>query len=479
MISLGKKSNKSDGFEDVYSTDNPIERIAIKKNKTKKEIVIAVVCGLLGLVLVVSGVAAFFIRSKFNKLNYSDGQNGDPNATFFYEAENLNFNQISDIENAESVKEFVKSWATNGGDKLYSKNVINVLLIGEDDEDNSHRSDSAILVTVNKKTRQIVLTSFLRDSYTYMNIAGQDRYDKTNHAYSWGGAAKLMEVLSDNYKIEIDHFVTINYRSFIEAVDTLGGVNVMVTEAEANFMNRTTKMKGFESGPSVRLDGEHALVFARIRKLDGEPERTERQRRLITAVLTSIKGSSLAELNNAVDTFLPFVTTNYNRSEIFSLAAKAATEGWLKFEIVSQVAPSEETRMGFTGYTTYTGNLDVWVVDYVKAARELQLSLYGQTNISVDENTHISAIDLALGTKDVYDDSQGEEETTTNIFSLIPDIELPTYDIGIDISELFRPDNNEPFYRYPTYPYPFNPYEETTTSPEISTEEYTEESTTE
>lgn len=457
---MSKKSKKQDGFEDVYSTDNPIKRLAMRRKKrTKKEVTVAVLCGLLCLVLVASGVAAFFIRSKFNKLNYSDGKNGDPNATFFYEEENLNFDQISDIENAESVKDFVKSWATNGGDKLYSKNVINVLLIGEDDEDNSHRSDTAILVTVNKKTRQIVLTSFLRDSYTYMNIAGQDRYDKTNHAYSWGGAAKLMEVLSDNYKIEIDHFVTINYRSFIDAVDTLGGVNVMVTEKEANYMNRTTKMKGFESGQSVNLDGEHALVFARIRKLDGEPERTERQRRLLTAVLESVKDSTLAELNNAVDTFLPFVTTNYSKSEIFSLAAKAATEGWLKFDVVSQVAPSEQTRMGFTEYRTYTGNLDVWIVDYVKAARELQLSLYAQTNITVDESTHISAIDLALGTQSAYEDSPDEEETSGKY----PFIEFPTYDIGFDISSLFNPDITEPSRRYPSG-YPFNSDEDETTA---------------
>ncbi len=459
---MSKNSKKSDEIKDVNNTGNYKENRAAKKNS--KGIIIGILCGLLCLVLVASGVMVFFVRSKFNKLNYSDGRNGDPDAVFFYEAENLNFKQISDIENAESVKDFVKSWATNGGDKLYSKNVINVLLIGEDDEDNSHRSDTAILLTVNKKTRQIILTSFLRDSYTYMNVAGQDRYDKTNHAYSWGGAAKLAEVLSDNYKIEIDHFVTINYQSFIDAINTLGGVNVMVTDAEADFMNRTTKMKGFESGEKVRLDGEHALVFARIRKLDGEPERTERQRRLITAVLESIRNASLSELNRAIDTFLPFVTTNYNKSEILTLATKAATENWLKFNIVSQVAPSDETRMGFTEYATYTGNLDVWIVDYVKAARTLQLSLYGQTNISVDERTHISAIDLALGAKNVYENASDVDASS----GFFPFEEFPTYNMEMDISSLFDTYLTAPSVSYPQG-YPFNEGEITT----APTEEYT------
>mgnify|MGYP003289290655 CR=1 FL=1 len=465
---MNKKPKKTDGFEDISSSSKPKRK---KKNKTK-ETLIAVLCFILCIVLVVSGALAIIIRSKFSKMNFGDGFGGNPDATFLYEEENLNFQQISDIENAESVKELVKSWATNGGDKLYSKNVINVLLIGEDDEDGSHRSDSTMLLTVNKKTKKITLTSFLRDSYTYMNIAGQDRYDKTNHSYSWGGAAKLMEVLSNNYKIKIDHFVSINYRSFVDAVDELGGVSVMVTDAEANFMNRTTKMKGFESGPNVRLDGEHALVFARIRKLDGEPERTERQRRLITSLITSVRSSTLSDLNNAIDKFLPYVSTNYSKSEILSLGTKAITEGWLNYEIVSQVAPSEETRMGFTGYRTYTGNLDVWIVDYVKASRELQLSLYGNTNIVVDEETHVSAIDLALGSKKAYD-SEDEEETTNGFFSQLPDINvtIPRDQLQSYIEGILRPD------RQPTTSDPYSEEETENNLTEYDTQEYVPEST--
>ena len=96
--------------------------------------------------------------------------------------------------------------------------------------------------------------------------------------------------------------------------------------------------------------------------------------------------------------------------------------------------------MGFTGYRTYTGNLDVWIVDYVRAARELQLSLYDQTNIVIDEETHVSAIDLALGTRKAYD-SDDEEESTRNIFNYIPDVTIPKIEIpSYNIGDLFRPD---------------------------------------
>ena len=83
-------------------------------------------------------------------INQSDGNFGNPDATFAEEEmeENLSFNTIADIADANSIKELLRSWATNNGEKVYSKKVINILLIGEDDEDGSHRSDSTMLVSV-------------------------------------------------------------------------------------------------------------------------------------------------------------------------------------------------------------------------------------------------------------------------------------------------------------------------------------------
>ena len=308
---------------------------------------------------------------------------------------NLNFGTISDIEDANSIKELLKAWATNGGEHIHSKKVVNILLVGEDDEEGTHRSDSTMLVSVNTKTKKITITSFLRDSYTYMDINGEERYCKTNHSYGWGGAAELMEVLSNNYKIEIDQYVSINYQSFKKAIDALGGVRVPITEAEARYMNRTTKVKGFTSGDSVLLNGEQALIYARIRKLDSEVERTRRQRELISSVIKSIKASSLSDIYNVIETFLPYVTTNIKSGEIISYGTQALREGWMKYEIVSMVEPSEELRYGVRGFRTYTGYLDVWIVDYIKAARDLQISIYGETNIILSEGKRTTAIDLA------------------------------------------------------------------------------------
>lgn len=308
--------------------------------------------------------------------------------------ENLQFDPIADITDAKTVKELVKRWATNGGDKLHSRDVINILLIGEDDVDGSSRSDAAILVSIDKANHKITLTSFLRDSYTYMNINGEERYDKTNHSYAWGGAEKLKEVISDNYKIVIDHYIILDFEGFVSIVDALGGVTVEVTQAEADYINSTSSYN-VPSGKNVELNGEQALYFARIRKLDGEAQRTERQRRLINACLKGIKGSSIDELEGVIEALYPYVSTDYSEIQIASLGAQAMTGKWFEFDVISQTAPSEENRRGFNSYKTHTGNLSVWIVDYIKAAHDLQLSIYGKTNITLSEGNRTTAIDLA------------------------------------------------------------------------------------
>lgn len=407
----GKKKFNTDKYEDITSYSTPkgfknkinhfmkykFKPFFMKNQKRNlKAILSIVIC----LVLVVSAAGGAYLRKMLSLINNDSGATGNPDATFALEEdfdENMTFNTISDIASANSIKDLLRSWATNNGEKIYSKKVINVLLIGEDNEGGSHRSDSTMLVSVNTKTKKITITSFLRDSYSYMEINGNERFDKTNHSYAWGGAAKLMEVISNNYKVRIDYYVSINYESFVAVIDALGGVSVPITEAEANYMNRTTRVKGFSAGESVHLNGTQALVYARIRKLDSEVERTRRQRELISSVVKNVKASSLADLDNAIETFLPYVTTNMSSTQILKYGTQALSEGWLKYDIVSMVEPAEEFRYGVDSFRTYTGNLFVWIVDYIQAARQLQLALYDQTNIDINPETHVSAIALAKG----------------------------------------------------------------------------------
>lgn len=360
--------------------------------------------------------AMIYANNVLNRINFDDGFAGNADAVFGDDLEaDRNYENMYDVTDAEDLKAMLKSWATNNGEKMTTRNVINVLLIGEDNDDGSHRSDSMILVSLNKKTKKIILTSFLRDSYTYMDINGSERYDKTNHSYAWGGASALIETLENNYKIKIDHYVTVNFSSFTKAINAVGGVDVPVTEKEAKFMNDTTHFDDFESGDSVHLDGAHALIFARIRHLDSEASRTDRQKLVIKALITKAKSCSVSQLNSLADQLLPYITTDYSKREIITLGTQALTKGWTDYPITSQTMPGEDIRKEAMLKTWSYNNLMVWIVDYPIAAQQLQRSIYNTTNIQIDEATHQSALDMLVEATSSY--YNYNYETTTYAYN--------------------------------------------------------------
>lgn len=381
--------------------------------------------------------AMLYSNHVLNSINYGEGYQGDIDATFEDVVdENLSYQAMYDITDAETLNALIKSWATNGGEKLYSKNVINVLLIGEDNDDGSHRSDSMILLSLNKKTKKIILTSFLRDSYTYMNISGSERFDKTNHTYAWGGTQAVIETLENNYKIDIDHYVTVDFKAFTKAINAIGGIDVPVTEDEAKYMNATTHFNDFKSGNSVHLDGAHALIFSRIRHLDGEVERTDRQKLVIKALVNKAKTLNPSQITTLCDTILPLISTDYTKNEIVALGTQAIARNWMSYPITAQTQPEEKLRVGVTMRTWSYSNLFVWIVDYPMAAQNLQKSIYGTTNIQIDEANHKSALNMlnevSTTAKDFnYNDYdydrynynyKYEEETSRSILNILPSI---------------------------------------------------------
>lgn len=413
----GVSGNTPIKFEDVSSSSRPkgvganlkyflrhkIRPFFLRNHKRNLKALLSIV----GCLAVFGGLMAlWYTNSLLSKITYDEGFSGDINATF-EEEEDISYRSMYDITDAESLKDLLKAWSTNGGELISSKNVINVLLIGQDDDDGSHRSDSMMLVSLNKKTEQIFITSFLRDSYTYMNINGSERYDKTNHSFAWGGPDALIEVLQNNYKIKIDHYVTINFKSFVKAINAVGGVDVPVTEAEANYMNRTTHFDDFTSGDNVHLDGSHALIFSRIRYLDGEAERTDRQKLVIKSLINKAKSAKVSQLSDLIDSVLPYVTTNYSKREIFSLGSQALTKGWLNFTINTLTEPVEEYRKGVEMRTWSYSNLFVWVVDYPMCAQELQTKIYGTSNIQIDAVNHQSALDMLVNNSGYSDSDSG------------------------------------------------------------------------
>ena len=178
------------------------------------------------------------------------------------------------------------------------KDVLNILLIGTDVRggtyDERGNTDSMILISVNTRDKNIKLTSFMRDMYVFIP---NRQWARLNVAYAYGGPQLLFDTLKQNFNVDVDLYVRVNFMYFRKIVNHVGGVDIELTEAEAKYMNDTSekyKTKHVEPGMQ-HLDGAQALSYARCRKIDSDFNRTKRQRTVILALVKKIKHSSPGE----------------------------------------------------------------------------------------------------------------------------------------------------------------------------------------
>lgn len=359
--------------------------------KNKKKNIKILVVSVLVLFVVFAVAAGIRISNLMDYINPDDGLNFS-NADESYYEDDTNFEAMHDISDASSLDDLVYKWATNDGEKVSSKNVVNVMLFGVDTEDGlmgDGRTDAMLLVSLNKESKVITIVSFMRDSYTYMDINGQKRFFKVNAAYGWGGPATVVKIIEDNYKIAIDNYVCVDFATFPKIIDSLGGVTVDVQPYEAKCIKDFFEIQ-VPFGEGVVLDGQSALMFSRIRKcdVDGDISRTRRQRAVIMAIIESAGDASTIKVNSALDFIFPYIRTNYQKSEILSLGAEAKLKKWADYEIVQITSPAETNSASATIKTHF-----VWVIDYPLEAQAIQTALYGKTNIILDEN-RVSALKM-------------------------------------------------------------------------------------
>lgn len=374
---------RSDEKEYDVSEKEELTPEEMKKEK-KKKIVYSVLIGVLSVCIIT--VAAVMI--KFGGMLSGIYDDGDATPTSEGEtlADDEDFETMFGVSDAASLNDALKKWSNNGGELMSSKNVINILLIGQDGdggEKSNGRADSLIIASVNKATKTITLASIMRDSYTYMNVDGRDRYEKINASCVYGGPKGVIEVVEKNYKIDIDYYASVYFGSFKKVIDALGGVTVPVEAGLASYINRTSKQK-ISSGDAVLLNGAEALVYARVRYYysDSDVSRTKNQRRVINAIIDKTKGASVSQLYNVVEAVLPYMKTNMRQSKIISYGKQALSEGWMNYTMQQETFPTVDTR----ATASISGVGSSWVVDYPLAAQQMQKLLYGKTNISLDPN---------------------------------------------------------------------------------------------
>lgn len=274
----------------------------------------------------------------------------------------------------------------NAADLTQYPDQINVLLVGIDarETDEASRSDTMMLVTLDKKNKQIKLTSFLRDSF--VEIAGKNYWSKLNSAYFYGGIQTLSDTLELNFKVDIQYYALVDFEIFTTIVDSIGGINVDVTERESYYTYHSGKVNvpvRIEAGEDVLLNGEQALWYSRIRYLDSDFHRTQRQRKVITAIVEKASKMSLTKLYALAEEIIPLVKTNMSSNQIMSLGLAAVKDKMYSYPIVQHQIPAD----GTWSDKTIQGVGASLVMDIPLNQQLLQSFLYEKQEIPTEESS--------------------------------------------------------------------------------------------
>lgn len=313
----------------------------------KKGRVLRILCLVFSILFLLGGSALVYYYAVLNSMNFNDFTNlaGDK----------------KDSQSATVAAEMSgdgTQLTIGDGQLLQDSKVLNVMLFGEDNSDGSEhgRTDTMIMLSIDNWHKKLKLTSFQRD--TYVDIPGYGK-NKINAAYSYGGPKLTIETIEANFGIKIDRYAVVDFDSFIEIIDTLGGIDMEVTDDEIEYINyqmykndqtddrHTIK----ESAGTVHLNGQEALWYARNRGLSvGEDDneiglsgddwdRTSRQRKLLETLISDMKSADLGQIVSIVSKVGPLITTNLKKDEITALVSHAPT--YLSYEVVQSYIPTE------------------------------------------------------------------------------------------------------------------------------------------
>lgn len=318
-----------------------------KKNKRRKKSGFRrFLTMLLVLILLVAGGAYFVVGKLYDKMHY---------------------------ETIESVER----------ENIKDDGVINILLIGNDSRTNGEdgRSDAMILLSINNKTKEMYMTSLLRDMY--VEIPGY-KGNRLNAAYAYGGAELLMETIELNFGINVNRYMLVNFEAFANLVDAVGGVELELSSEEVEYVNAylweynvlTNRPEGTDymdtslSG-MIHLNGPQALAYTRNRYMGTDFGRTERQRKVLGAIIKKAPKAMLTNSGELINGLLPNLTTNLTKNECYRLGFVGAQA--LGYEIIQGSIPLEGTYKNAT-----IREMSVLEVDFEANKQYLQEVVYGK-----------------------------------------------------------------------------------------------------
>lgn len=319
-----KKNNyDNERYEDDLI--DPVPKKKKKKSKKKKKFPLwaKILIGIFITVLLAIGTIAFLVDRQLDKINRPPEEietvapedeyfETDPPPTVITTTSPDGSTSVP-TQKVEEVPPSSINWPEDI-EPYYDKDVINILLIGQDRRpgEKRARSDSMIILTIDKKTKSLKMTSLLRD--LYVQIPGYSD-NRINASYAWGGMKLLDKTIEKNFGIKIDRNIEVDFTAFKKVIDNIGGVTITLTEKEASHLRN----QGFSVGAtSTLMNGDLALAYSRIRYIDSDFYRTNRQRKVLEAVFNKMKNRSLSEWYSLTNEIFPLLTTDMTNSEIIN-----------------------------------------------------------------------------------------------------------------------------------------------------------------
>lgn len=338
---------------------------------------------ILALILALFGVLYGYFHSKYSKIyggkdkELSDDYEGTINVSDELTEAMRESTELAGLE----IKDAVEST----GEIVWDDDVFNVLLIGTDERTDGSYSDNArgdacmlLSVNISGSAPVISLVSLERGmGVPILEGPYKGEWDWLTHAFRYGGAELLMREVAETLKVDVDYYVRINFNIFVQAIDTLGGVTVNFDAAEAEAFNKAGY--GYATVGDNHLDGERALYYARLRYIDSDWVRIQRQREIVLSVFEKCKNKSFEEIDSLIDSLLPLVKTNIPESKIAELMTLIPSLPKAKTQQMTIPA------RGTFGYMVGMGGRNMFAVDFEENSRILKDFLYPQLKTALEK----------------------------------------------------------------------------------------------
>lgn len=331
----------------------PMEEISSQssRSRSKKKMIISICVCFFSVLFILVGSVVLFVNARLS--------------TYRYVPDEENTSSVSSKKPIESVEQQENQFVGDAEkvDGMYHDDMVtNILLLGVDDyqPNDPGRSDSMLMVSLDRRHKKLKLTSFMRD--TYVSIPGYNYY-KLNTGYFLGGAPLQVKTIEKNFQVDIDRYVIIDFEAFPKIIDALGGITVELSAAEAEEMNEKSGVTGATEGVN-QLNGAQARYYSRIRNCKfTDPDtgdvyyddygRIRRQQRVIDILIANFEDASVTQMLTLANEIVPYLVSNISPDEMVTLAKDSLT--YMNYSMETCQIPNNELHYSDTLYPAHIG----------------------------------------------------------------------------------------------------------------------------